>query len=210
MGEKKARLGHKMLTEVPTPASSRKRRPNSVEVDEINVVDDFMCSGLPYSRWSTAKRSAVLRRLKRLSFFASLSDARLEAVLPYLCHVRLAPNEPLYQQGDAPDLFYIVFTGAIQFVRAYVATDGQRSEQVMGSASPGELVGELGFVTRRPRATSAKAGPLHAHLLARWRGRIRACRAHAPLPTGHMGCLAASWPDAAETQSAPSRVSRRR
>ena len=199
-----------MSAKVLTPASSRKRRPNSVEVDEPNVVDDFMSSGLPCSRWSAAQRNAVLRRLKRLSFFASLSDARLEAVLPYLCHVRLAPNEPLYQQGDAPDLFYIVFTGAIQFIRAYVATDGQRSEQVMGSASPGELVGELGFVTRRPRATSAKAGPLHAHLLARWRGRKRTCWAHAPLPTGHTGCLAASRSNAAETQSAPNRVSRRR
>ena len=144
------------------------------------------------TRWSAAQRSAVLRRLKQLSFFASLSDARLEAVLPHLRHVRLAPNEELFQQGDAPDLFYVVYTGAIQFVRAYVATDGQRSEQVMGTAGPGEFVGELGFVTRRPRATSAKAGPLHAHLLAAWWGRKRTCRAHAPLTTGHMGCLAAS------------------
>ncbi len=201
-----------MSAKVLTPASSRKRRPNSVEVDEPNVVDDFMSSGLPCSRWSVALRNAVLRRLKRLSFFARLSDARLEAVLPYLRHVRLAPNEPLFQQGDAPDLFYVVSTGAIQFVREYVATDGQRSEQLMGSAGPGEFVGELGFVTRRPQATSAKAGPLHAHLLAAWRGRKRSSpsRTHAPLPTGHTGCLATPWLDAAEARSAPSHATRRR
>ena len=175
-----------------TKASTPRRRSKNVEMDETNAVDDFMSSSCDVTRWSAAQRSAVLRRLKQLSFFASLSDARLEAVLPHLRHVRLAPNEELFQQGDAPDLFYVVYTGAIQFVRAYVATGGQRSEQVVGTAGPGEFVGELGFVTRRPRATSAKAGPLHAHLLAAWWGRKRTCRAHAPLTTGHMGCLAAS------------------
>ena len=140
-------------------AVSSRRRIKS-EGNEINV-DDLLSSGLPSPRWSTVQRSAVLRHLKRLSFFSKASDEVLEAVLPHLRHVGLMPNEPLFQQGEAPNFFYIVSTGTIQFIRENVAKDGRRVEQVMGSAGPGEIVGELaGFITRRPRATSAKAASI--------------------------------------------------
>ena len=109
------------------------------EGKEINV-DDLLSSGLPSSRWNTAQRSAVLHHLKRLRFFSKASDEVLEAVLPHLHHVSLTPNEPLFQQGEAPNLFYVVSTGTVQFVRDYVAKDGHRVEQVMGSAGPGEIV----------------------------------------------------------------------
>ena len=154
------------------------RRRTTGEGNEINV-DDLLSSGLPSPRWNTVQRSAVLRHLKRLSFFSKASDELLEAVLPHLRHVSLTPDEPLYQQGEAPNLFYVVSTGTIQFVREYVAKDGRRVEQVMGSAGPGEIVGELaGFVTRRPRATSAKAASIvgegtqgTTHVLVPWQCR---------------------------------------
>ena len=158
-------------------ATSSQRRIKS-EGNEIDV-DDLLSSGLPSSRWNKVQRGAVLGHLKRLSFFSKASDEVLEAVLPHIRHVSLTPGEPLFQQGEAPNLFYVVSTGAIQFVRECMDKDGCRVEQVMGSAGPGEIVGELaGFVTRRPRATSAKAASIvgegtqaTTHVLVPWQCR---------------------------------------
>ena len=160
------------------PAISSTRRIKS-EGNEINA-DDLLSSGrLPSSRWNKVQRGAVLSHLKRLSFFSKASDEVLEAVLPDIRHVSLTPGEPLFQQGEAPNLFYVVSSGTIQFVRECMDKDGCRVEQLMGSAGPGEIVGELaGFVTRRPRATSAKAASIvgegtqgTTHVLVPWQCR---------------------------------------
>ncbi|MGZ5432366.1 MAG: cyclic nucleotide-binding and patatin-like phospholipase domain-containing protein [Thermoanaerobaculia bacterium] len=79
--------------------------------------------------------------------FGSLSDEALSAIEPLAEWVPLVRGDALFRQGDASDGLCVVVSGKLQVVRANV--DG--TFVVIGEATPGESIGEMGFFTREPR-----------------------------------------------------------
>ena len=67
--------------------------------------------------------------------------------------VRYSAGESIFEQGDRPDLVYVVEEGDVEIVR--VLADG--GEQRLAMIPPGQYFGELGPLLGFPRSASARA-----------------------------------------------------
>lgn len=67
--------------------------------------------------------------------------------------VSFEPGAIIFEQGDAPDRFYIVSHGAVDIIRHL--PDG--SEKVIDSRKEGEFFGEIGLLTEARRTASVRA-----------------------------------------------------
>lgn len=63
-----------------------------------------------------------------------------------------ADGEIIFNQGDAPDLVYIVRSGAVKIFRTL---DGKST--TLGVIKPGEMFGEMAVFGHKPRSASAQA-----------------------------------------------------
>lgn len=70
--------------------------------------------------------------------------------------MRVAPGEILFRAGEPSDGLVTVLAGEIQLVTA--------TGSVVGTAGPGELLGEIGFLLAQPRSATARAGDDGAHI----------------------------------------------
>lgn len=67
----------------------------------------------------------------------------------------LADGDLLFAEGDPSGCAYFVESGVLEI---FVIRDGL--ERDLGRATPGEIVGEMGVIDRKPRSASARAlGP---------------------------------------------------
>ncbi len=118
--------------------------------EEANVATE------PHSALSTP-HSALSRHEQFVNaasrLFGSLSEDTLTAIEPLAQWIQLARGESLFQQGDASDGLCVVVSGRLQVVREN--KDG--TTIVIGEASPGESIGEMGFFTREPRTADVIA-----------------------------------------------------
>lgn len=66
--------------------------------------------------------------------------------------IELAPDEVLFEQGDAGDVIYSVVSGRLRVERR-----GDRGLRHLGDLGPGEILGELAILTDRPRSATVRA-----------------------------------------------------
>jgi NTE family protein/lysophospholipid hydrolase len=90
--------------------------------------------------------------LEALPFFRALDDAQVQLLNTSAERVQLAPGAILFRQGDAGDAIYIVVSGALDVVLASPSGD-----QWLARLEPGDLVGELAVLYRRPRTATVRA-----------------------------------------------------
>jgi CRP-like cAMP-binding protein len=91
--------------------------------------------------------------LQKASLYADLDPAVLERLARASRLQRLSESRRLFVQGDLPEHLYLVCQGSIAIVLS--SADGR--ELVINEMRPGDSVGELGVLTRRPRSASAVA-----------------------------------------------------
>jgi CRP-like cAMP-binding protein len=97
--------------------------------------------------------AAILGLLADVPLFSNL-DASALASLGRECRLQhLEKGCVLFLQSDPSDSAYIVCAGTISIVLS--SQDGR--EMVINEMHPGDLFGELGILTNRPRSTSAIA-----------------------------------------------------
>ncbi|MCH9682485.1 MAG: cyclic nucleotide-binding domain-containing protein [Deltaproteobacteria bacterium] len=77
-----------------------------------------------------------------------LPDELVEEFVARLHPLRLGRGQPLFEAGDAGDRWYLVRTGALKV---------HRGEMLINELGPGDALGALALVTRRPRAASVTA-----------------------------------------------------
>lgn len=65
----------------------------------------------------------------------------------------LALGEVLFREGDAGENAYIIESGLIEISRRA----GAGAEMIIGTASVGEMVGEMALIDSQPRSATAKA-----------------------------------------------------
>lgn len=109
----------------------------------------------------TPKQSGnILKILKRIRVFDSLSPTQLQKLIS-ICNTRtLAEGEMLFKRGDPSDGVFILLSGAISLLRE----DGME----MARFEPVAPLGELGIIDNRPRRVSARAcNPSNVLVLSR-------------------------------------------
>jgi CRP/FNR family cyclic AMP-dependent transcriptional regulator len=94
-----------------------------------------------------------VRLLQKAPLYAGLDSAVLEGLARASALERLDEGEYLFVQGDPSERLYVVCQGAIAIVLS--SADGR--ELVINEMRPGDSVGELSVLTRRPRSASAVA-----------------------------------------------------
>lgn len=85
--------------------------------------------------------------------FGSLSAEALAAVEPLAEWLHMVRGDALFRQGDASDGVCVVVSGRLQVIRE----DSTGTSIILGEASPGESIGEMGFFTREPRTADVVA-----------------------------------------------------
>lgn len=85
--------------------------------------------------------------------FGSLSEEALATIEPLAEWIHMVRGSALFKQGDASDGVCVVISGRLQVIRAHA--DG--TSIIIGEASPGESIGEMGFFTREPRTADVIA-----------------------------------------------------
>ncbi len=93
--------------------------------------------------------------LRNVPIFSELSDAELAGVYASLTPRRLAAGEVLFNQGDAGDALIIVKSGKVAI---YAPLPGQPAAgQAFRVFLPGQMLGEMALIDRKPRSASARA-----------------------------------------------------
>lgn len=106
---------------------------------------------------SVAERAGMLERVE---LFAGLEPAAREAVAERLSEADFEAGELLVREGDAGTGLFLIVDGTADVIR-----DGHR----IATLGPGEFVGELSVLDRRPRLANVIARtPIRSLALASW------------------------------------------
>jgi CRP-like cAMP-binding protein len=106
---------------------------------------------------SIAERTGMLERVE---LFAGLEPAAREAVAERLSEADFEPGELLVREGDAGTGLFLIVDGT-----ADVIHDGR----TIATLGPGDFVGELSVLDRRPRLANVIARtPIRSLALASW------------------------------------------
>ncbi|MBV9916702.1 MAG: cyclic nucleotide-binding domain-containing protein [Solirubrobacterales bacterium] len=99
-------------------------------------------------------------RLKAIPLFSQLSDAEAHRLSAFATETSLAEGQIMMKQGD-----YSTELIAIEEGTADVLRDGQR----IASLGPGDLIGEMGLLSREPRNADVVAtSPMRVIKLTHW------------------------------------------
>ena len=101
----------------------------------------------------SASVSEISKFLGGVDSFSQLSDASLLLLARAGKFEQFAKGEILFFQSDPSDTAYLVSSGTISIVLN--SLDGR--EMVINEMQKGDLFGELGILTKKPRSTSAMA-----------------------------------------------------
>lgn len=111
---------------------------------------------LPFTRLlhERIRRVSIAGHLKDL--FGELEEAALREIEGEVTWVHLASGQVLFRQGDPVDGAYIVVAGRVRVaVGGMHREDG--GERAIDEAGPGQWIGEMGLLTRRPRSATVYA-----------------------------------------------------
>jgi CRP-like cAMP-binding protein len=101
-----------------------------------------------------------INRLRAIPLFSDLSDAEARRLATFATETSAAEGQILMKQGD-----YSTELIAIEEGTADVIRDGR----LLASLGPGDLIGEMGLLTRQPRiATVIATSPMRLFKLTHW------------------------------------------
>ncbi len=89
--------------------------------------------------------------LRRVTLFADLPEADLEALYRRAEPVTLEAGEWLIHEGDMGDALFAVLEGAIEITK-----QSDKHEVVLATRGPGEVIGEMALLDQTPRTASAR------------------------------------------------------
>jgi CRP-like cAMP-binding protein len=116
-----------------------------------------MRGGAPARRSGPETETAVnvhqeAEMLRQVPFFDGLDRAKLKLLAFTSASLRFAPGEIIVRQGEPGDSAYVILDGEIEIYRE---TDA--GELLLTVQGRNALVGEMGVLTRAPRAATARA-----------------------------------------------------
>ena len=102
----------------------------------------------------TPSAGDVVRVLRTVELFATLSDADLERAAASGEVKHLRHGEMLFRAADPPDRVHVILEGALEVLRT---SADQAAPVPVAYLSPGEAVGDMAMLTGSPRRSSARA-----------------------------------------------------
>ncbi|MBN2087451.1 cyclic nucleotide-binding domain-containing protein [Candidatus Peregrinibacteria bacterium] len=85
--------------------------------------------------------------LKKIPFFADLSDSDLQAVISKIQMQYFAADHEIFQKGDPGDIMYIIKRGQVQVIR---------DNAILAVLKDGQFFGEMALVSDEPRNATVK------------------------------------------------------
>ena len=108
---------------------------------------------------------ATLSLLAKTAALSGLNDAMLERLCSHFEWLTIDPGQAIIKEGDPSDFLLLVVDGNIEITRS-----GKVTQQLLGFARPGSIIGEMGIFTREPRyATCRATQPSRVGLMTRAR-----------------------------------------
>nr|BBH95519.1 hypothetical protein KTA_37180 [Thermogemmatispora argillosa] len=92
--------------------------------------------------------------LRKVSLFSGLNDKELKEIAGSAQERHYSAGAALFHQGDTGTGLYIITAGRVRIVQA---NDPDRAEEVIGTAGPGEVLGEMALLDDLPRSASVIA-----------------------------------------------------
>ncbi len=89
--------------------------------------------------------------LRSVPVFREMKRDELEALLAQAGERQFPPGHVLIAEGEIPEHVFVIISGRVRVIEAM--PDAQ-TEVVLGELGPGEIVGELGILTERPRSAT--------------------------------------------------------
>ncbi len=107
-----------------------------------------------------ATRSELRDQLAGVPIFRELPDAELDALAERASEHFYAPGQTVIEEGEPSDRLFVVLSGRVRVLEA--THDPLETTLVLGELGPGEVVGEVGILTDKPRsATVVAVEPTH-------------------------------------------------
>ncbi len=142
-------------------------QPRSASVIALTEAELIHCSREQYENLSLTYpdefhefNHAITCRVREVQIVAVLKqifsiqdDQLMSWLLRQLEWVEIDAGEILFSEGDQQDTMYLIVNGRLRILTT--ASDG--TEHTVAEVSPGEVVGELGFLSGEPRAATAVA-----------------------------------------------------
>jgi CRP/FNR family transcriptional regulator len=91
--------------------------------------------------------------LKKTSIFSGLADEELDELAELAGERRLAPDEYVFWEGDAPEWFYVVAAGRVKVLKH----SSLGKEFIVAFFGPGEMFGEVAVFENKPYPASSQA-----------------------------------------------------
>jgi signal transduction histidine kinase len=104
------------------------------------------------SRRFAEPEDSLLAFLKNVSLFADLAEHDLKALSQVIEEVRLPAGAELFIEGSVGDCAYIIRDGAVEVFKV----SGARTV-LIDVAKPGDVLGEMALIEKKPRMASARA-----------------------------------------------------
>lgn len=112
--------------------------------------------------------------LRRVSYFAHLSDLDLRRIVECGYRQRLKTGEILFAEGDPGNAFYIVLSGS---VKVFVA----KLDKHLTNLEAGAFLGELALMLGIPRTATVRANEDTVLFAINQRGFTTLCQGHPPI-----------------------------
>jgi diguanylate cyclase (GGDEF)-like protein len=111
--------------------------------------------------------------LASLPLFRPLTDEQLHEMTAEAADQIYAPGQAVVGQGEIAELLFVVLSGRVRVVEAL---PDLHAEAFLGELGPGEIFGEMGILTDRPRSATVVAVERTRCLVLRQRNFIQALR----------------------------------
>ena len=98
------------------------------------------------AKWRVERAESILQRLFRISFFRSINPEEIAKLVPHVDELHLASETVVFMEGMRADAFYLIVSGEVKI---------QISDKTVAVLKEGDVFGEMGLLTQRPRNATA-------------------------------------------------------